>query len=63
MLSVNNGNGKKERDSQAKQFDTVPAQQASERSFQFHINFFQEKRELALYLKAVTILYAAWKGA
>lgn len=64
MLSVNNVKAVKEGDSQAEQFDTLPAQQASERSFQFHINFFsQEKKELALYLKAVTILHAAWKGA
>lgn len=40
MLSANNVKGVKKRDSQAKQFDTLPAQQASERSFQFHINFF-----------------------
>lgn len=61
MLSVNNMKGVKERDSQAKQFDTLPAKQASERSFQFHNNgsLFQEKRELALYLEAVTILYTA----
>lgn len=61
MLSVNNVKGVKKRDSQAKQFDTLPAQQASERSFQFHINFFffQQNRELSLYLKAATILYAA----
>jgi len=45
MLSVNNVKGVKERDSQAKQFDTPPAQQASETSFQFHINIFVPRKK------------------
>lgn len=45
MLSVNNVKGVKERDSQAKQLDILPAQQASERSFQFHINIFVPRKK------------------